>query len=164
VREHPANDFATDVRVDARSRYRPSSLTSQGDDVAKTSTTRKPSASAELEAHRARLDELLTSTIARRDLARSEYEAIHDDGGDVGASQDEGGGEADVTAAERDRLRAAISLESEAIVEIEAAIARAQTDDWATCSQCGGPIGDARLEAMPSTDRCVTCKAGSTSW
>jgi DnaK suppressor protein len=130
----------------------------------KTSTTRKPAATPELKAHRARLDELLRATTERRDIASSEYESIHDEGGDVGSDQDEGGGEADVTSAERDRLRAAISVESEAIVEIEAAIARAQTADWATCSQCGGEIGEARLEAIPSTDRCVTCKANSTSW
>ena len=51
-----------------------------------------------------------------------------------------------------------------ALIEIEAAIARAQTAVWATCTQCGEPIGEARLEAIPSTDRCVTCKANSTSW
>jgi DnaK suppressor protein len=132
--------------------------------LAKTSTPRKPAATPELKAHRARLDELLRATTERRDIAMAEYEAIHDEGGDVGAGEDEGGGEADVTAAERDRLRAAISLESEAIIEIEAAIGRAATAEWATCTQCGGPIGDARLEAIPSTDRCVTCKANSTSW
>ena len=132
--------------------------------MAKTTTTRKPAATPELKAHRARLDELLRATTERRDIAAAEYESIHDEGGDVGSDQDEGGGEADVTSAERDRLRAAISVESEALVEIEAAIARAQTADWATCSQCGGEIGEARLEAIPSTDRCVTCKANSTSW
>jgi len=130
----------------------------------KTSTTRKPAATPEQKAHRIRLDELLRATTERRDIAEAEYEAIHDESGDVGASQDEGGGEADVTAAERDRLRAAISVETEALMEIEAAIERAQTADWATCSQCGGEIGEARLEAIPSTDRCVTCKANSTSW
>lgn len=130
----------------------------------KTTTSRKTAASPELEAHRARLDELLDATTERRDSAAAEYEAIHDDGGDVGAGDDEGGGEADVTSAERDRLRAAISVETEALAEINQAIARAQTDDWATCTQCGGPIGEARLEAIPSTDRCVTCKANSTSW
>jgi len=132
--------------------------------LAKTSTPRKPAATPELKAHRARLDELLRATTERRDIAVSEYEAIHDEGGDVGASQDEGGGEADVTAAERDRLRAAISVETEALIEITEAIARAKTAEWATCTQCGEPIGDARLEAIPSTDRCVTCKANSTSW
>ncbi len=130
----------------------------------KTSTSRKPPASAELKAHRARLEELLQATTERRDTAEAEYEAIHDDGGDVGAGDDEGGGEADVTSAERDRLRAAISIETEALGEINEAIARAQTTAWATCTRCGGPIGEARLEALPSTDRCVTCKANSTSW
>jgi len=130
----------------------------------KTTTSRKPAASPELKAHRVRLDELLRATTERRDIAAAEYEAIHDDGGDVGAGDDEGGGEADVTSAERDRLRAAISVETEALTEIHAAVARAETADWATCTQCGGPIGEARLEAIPSTDRCVTCKANSNSW
>jgi DnaK suppressor protein len=130
----------------------------------KTTTSRKPAASPELKAHRARLEELRRATTERRDTASAEYEAIHDDGGDVGASQDEGGGEADVTSAERDRLRAAISVETEALIEIDAALTRSETADWATCAVCGGEIGEARLEAIPSTDRCVTCKANSTSW
>jgi RNA polymerase-binding transcription factor DksA len=130
----------------------------------KTTTSRKTATSAEQKAHRGRLEELLQAATERRDTASAEYEAIHDEGGDVGASQDEGGGEADVTSAERDRLRAAISVETEALLEIEAALARAETPDWATCAVCGGEIGEARLEAIPSTDRCVTCKANSTSW
>ena len=113
----------------------------------KTTTTRKAAATPELKAHRARLDELLRATTERRDIAAAEYEANHDDGGDVGASQDEGGGEADVTSAERDRLRAAISVETEALIEIDAALTRSETAAWATCTVCGGEIGEETFAA-----------------
>ncbi len=125
-----------------------------------------PSASAkkELVAHKARLADLRVAATARLERSTEEYGSLRDDGGDVGAGDDEGGGEADVTSAERDRLRAAISVDTQAVEAIDAAIARAETPGWATCVGCGGDIGAARLEAIPSTDRCVNCKATANAW
>jgi DnaK suppressor protein len=47
---------------------------------------------------------------------------------------------------------------------IDAAEERAQTKTWKTCTKCGKPIGDARLEALPATDLCVVCKADRANW
>lgn len=119
---------------------------------------------AERAAHLESLNEMRAATRKRIDLATAEYEVLRDEGGDVGAGEDEGGGESDVTTTERDRIRAAISTDTAALESIDAALLRAVTDDWNKCSTCGKEIGAARLEAIPSTDRCVTCKAAATSW
>lgn len=119
---------------------------------------------AEHAAHVARLTELRDIAAARLATTSDEYDAIRSDPGDVGAGDDEGGGEADVTSTERDRLRAAILVETQALEAIEAAMVRSSSPDWANCANCHGPIGSARLEALPSTDLCVSCKAASNNW
>ena len=43
----------------------------------------------------------------------------------------------------------------------KSALARSRARGWELCSGCGGEIGEARLEAIPTTSLCVTCKAGS---
>lgn len=119
---------------------------------------------AERAAHLERLNEMRAATSTRIELATAEYEVLRDEGGDVGAGEDEGGGESDVTTTERDRIRAAIGTDTVALESIDAALERALTDSWNKCVTCGNEIGAARLEAIPSTDRCVTCKAAATSW
>ena len=57
------------------------------------------------------------------------------------------------------------SAEEQLFLEvIDQAEARSHERGWKTCSRCGEPIGDARLEALPATDLCVTCKADRASW
>lgn len=41
--------------------------------------------------------------------------------------------------------------------EIDAALARVDDGSYGTCVVCGGPIGDARLDARPTADRCIAC-------
>ena len=41
------------------------------------------------------------------------------------------------------------------LVEVEAAVARIDAGTYGTCETCGGAIGDARLEAMPSARFCI---------
>lgn len=83
---------------------------------------------------------------------------------DVGAGEDEGGSEGDLTRFERDRIRARIAEEKLFLEVIDAAEARTQDRNWKNCTKCGEPIGDARLEALPATELCVTCKANRGSW
>ena len=130
------------------------------------SKPKTPAATSDTErsVHIGRLTEARAEAEARIEVATEEYSVLRDEGGDVGAGEDEGGGESDVTATERDRLRAAISTDTAALEAIDAALARAETDTWDRCVICGNEIGAARLEAIPSTDRCVTCKANSSSW
>jgi RNA polymerase-binding transcription factor DksA len=55
-----------------------------------------------------------------------------------------------------------VSLLEEARVQLEAletAAARVDAGTYGVCEQCGGPIGVARLEALPATRTCITCAA-----
>lgn len=116
--------------------------------------------------HRANLDKLHAETEAGIAALRTSYDELDPEeaASDVGAGEDEGGSEGDLTRFERDRIRARI-LEDEAFLEvIEAARERSQTRGWKNCVRCGNPIGDARLEALPATDLCVTCKADRAHW
>lgn len=114
--------------------------------------------------HRSRLEALRAETESRLAHLRAEHDSLIVGSEDVGAGDDEGGSESDVTFVERDRLRAQVSEEEELLVQIEAALERASTKGWELCRVCGQPIGDARLDALPTTDVCVTCKAAGTSW
>ncbi len=125
----------------------------------KPTTTARPT----LAQHRRRLELLRAETLERQASALAEYDALAEAGDDVGAGDDEGGSEGDGTFVERDRLRASADADRDRLDEIDAALARAATRTWRQCSSCGGDIGADRLEAMPKTSVCVTCKAG-TAW
>jgi RNA polymerase-binding transcription factor DksA len=114
--------------------------------------------------HTARLGRLREGSLARIEVARAELLALMGDLADVDADQDEGGGEGDGTQLERDRLRAAIATDELTLESIDAAILRADSDRWNRCATCGGKISLARIQAVPAADRCVTCKAASTTW
>lgn len=43
--------------------------------------------------------------------------------------------------------------------QIMAALARIDSGDYGTCSVCGGEIAPARLQALPTATRCITCAA-----
>jgi len=43
------------------------------------------------------------------------------------------------------------------IAEIRAALDRIATGRFGTCYECGEPIGEARLAALPYTTRCIDC-------
>jgi RNA polymerase-binding transcription factor DksA len=111
--------------------------------------------------HRHRLEALRAETQERLRALRIDDATLDEIGTDVGAGDDEGGSEADTSLVERDRVRALISEDEEQLVAIEQALARSRARGWDLCTECGGPIGEARLEAIPTTSVCVTCKAGS---
>jgi len=116
--------------------------------------------------HRANLDQLRADTEAAIAVMQTTYEELDPEeaASDVGAGEDEGGSEGDLTRFERDRLRARIAEEEQFLEVIDAARERAEGRDWKNCARCGNPIGDARLEALPATDLCVTCKADRGNW
>ena len=116
--------------------------------------------------HRANLKQLRTETENGLLTLQASYEELDPEeaASDVGAGEDEGGSEGDLTRFERDRIRARIGEEKLFLEVIDAAMARAEGKDWKTCTKCGQPIGEARLEALPATDLCVTCKANRNNW
>lgn len=116
--------------------------------------------------HRSNLQKLREETLATITSLRASYDELdpEDAPSDVGAGEDEGGSEGDLTRFERDRIRMRILEEEKAVETIDAAIERAAGRNWRNCTRCGNPIGDARLDALPATDLCVTCKADRGNW
>lgn len=47
----------------------------------------------------------------------------------------------------------------DAIAALESAIERIDAGTWDTCTACGEPIGERRLEVLPTTPLCVQCAA-----
>ena len=116
--------------------------------------------------HRTNLQRLREETEAGILTLQASYNELDPEeaASDVGAGEDEGGSEGDLTRFERDRLRTRIVEEGLFLEVIDAAVERAKTKTWKTCTKCGNPIGDARLEALPATDLCVVCKADRANW
>jgi DnaK suppressor protein len=50
-----------------------------------------------------------------------------------------------------------------AVVEIDRALAKIDTGNYGVCEQCGQPIPQARLQALPYASLCVACKSGGLS-
>jgi DnaK suppressor protein len=47
----------------------------------------------------------------------------------------------------------------ERIERLSAALKRVEDGTYGTCAECGKPIGQARLKAIPEAGTCVTCQA-----
>ena len=45
------------------------------------------------------------------------------------------------------------------LVEVRKSLARMDEGVYGTCERCAQPISDSRLEAMPTANLCITCKA-----
>jgi len=41
------------------------------------------------------------------------------------------------------------------------ALAKVADGSYGRCDDCGGPIGEARLDALPTAVRCVSCQSNS---
>ena len=46
-----------------------------------------------------------------------------------------------------------------ALSDVRKALARIEAGTYGTCERCGAGISDSRLEAMPTANLCITCKA-----
>lgn len=116
--------------------------------------------------HRANLQKLREETEAGIVTLEASYNELDPEeaASDVGAGEDEGGSEGDLTRFERDRIRARIGEEKLFLEVIDAAVERTHDRNWKNCTKCGNPIGDDRLDALPATELCVTCKANRGNW
>lgn len=61
---------------------------------------------------------------------------------------------------ERELAERGITRATEALADIEDALARIEAGTYGTCEQCGNPIAVARLEAIPHARTCVSCGPG----
>ncbi len=105
-----------------------------------------------LEAERDRILSSLAS--ADRDLAE-----MRERGGVAEVEFSEEGGEGASTTSERAHIEALKSQLAGRLAAVEAAVARMDAGIYGRCESCGGPIGEARLEAMPDATLCVSCKS-----
>jgi RNA polymerase-binding transcription factor DksA len=73
------------------------------------------------------------------------------------ATDDEHDPEGATIAFERARVDALLSQARDHLIAISRAEMRLAAGTYGTCERCGGPIGDARLEARPTAATCITC-------
>jgi RNA polymerase-binding transcription factor DksA len=59
--------------------------------------------------------------------------------------------------AERGENEALIATLKDSLTAVEGALDRMDQGTYGVCERCGGPITDARLEAMPTATRCINC-------
>ena len=58
-------------------------------------------------------------------------------------------------AAELGENQALLAANQEQLDDVQHALDKIEAGTYGTCDTCGGPIGDARLEAMPATRYCI---------
>ena len=49
------------------------------------------------------------------------------------------------------------------LAQVDRALARIEAGEYGICTNCGKPIGDERLAAMPAADKCIACKSAEGS-
>jgi RNA polymerase-binding protein DksA len=62
-------------------------------------------------------------------------------------------------AMEREKAFHFASAEGRLLLEVHEALRRIHSGEYGVCESCGGPIGRARLEAVPYARLCISCKA-----
>ncbi|MDQ6615447.1 MAG: TraR/DksA C4-type zinc finger protein [Actinomycetota bacterium] len=93
--------------------------------------------------------------------AEADSLALEHEPGDV--QFDEEGGEGGTSNVDRE-LDLVLSAQARgAVVEIDRALAKIDAGHYGVCEQCGQPIPQARLKALPYAALCVGCKSGGLS-
>ncbi len=93
--------------------------------------------------------------------AQADSLALEHEPGDV--QFDEEGGEGGTSNVDRE-LDLVLSAQARAAAgEIDRALAKIDAGTYGYCEQCGEPIPDARLQALPQASLCVACKSGGLS-
>src|SRR3954471_4072808 len=90
---------------------------------------------------------------AERDRVTNELETIGIDSG----TNDSGFADSGQVTAERGEVDALVGSLRDTLSDIDDALAKIDAGTYGTCEQCGQPIGEARLEAMPAARLCITC-------
>jgi len=90
---------------------------------------------------------------AERERVSNELETIGIDSG----TNDSGFADSGQVTAERGEVDALVGSLRETLNDIDDALAKIDAGTYGSCEQCGQPIGDARLEAMPAARLCIKC-------
>jgi RNA polymerase-binding transcription factor DksA len=73
------------------------------------------------------------------------------------SSFDEGFADSGQVTAERGEVQALVGSLRETLLDIDAALEKFDNGTYGVCESCGGPIGEARLAAMPAARLCISC-------
>jgi RNA polymerase-binding transcription factor DksA len=99
---------------------------------------------------------------ARRQVLRDEIRAVLATSGNeqyqdlAGAVRD--AGDESVADQLHDIALQEVHRDVQELREVEAALGRLAQGTLGTCTGCGGPVGDKRLEVQPAATRCITCQ------
>ncbi len=111
-------------------------------------------ASADLHEARARAKDVV-------DDLRRELEGII--AGQSDPPDDEHDVEGSSIAFERERVKALLALAESRLAAIDEEVGSPTPGTRRSCEECGGPIGEERVAAVPGTRRCVRCATPSTT-
>jgi DnaK suppressor protein len=93
--------------------------------------------------------------------AQADSLALEHEPGDV--QFDEEGGEGGTANVDRE-MDLHLSAQARAtVLEIDRALAKIDDGTYGSCEQCGDPIPEPRLQALPHAALCVSCKSGGLS-
>lgn len=91
-----------------------------------------------------------------RDRLRAQLATIgHGDEGEL--DYDQNFADSSQVTAEKGEAEALANKLNETLLEVEHALAKLDDGTYGTCENCGKPIAEPRLEAMPETRFCIDC-------
>lgn len=108
---------------------------------------------------RARLSEDRETLVGVAEMLASEVNGLLRQR-DAGGPTEEGFGRGESPSVDLERARSEHARVMSRLAELHAALARLDAHSYGRCEVCGGPIGEARLEAVPTALRCIECQAG----
>jgi DnaK suppressor protein len=100
-----------------------------------------------LESERGEIRRQLDDLGARRDAEGIENPDLNEGFADAGQA-----------AAERASLLTLVRSLRDTLHDVERALTRMDAGTYGTCERCGQPIDDERLDALPATPLCLSCK------
>jgi RNA polymerase-binding transcription factor len=98
----------------------------------------------------------------RRDQLTAERQRIWSELVELGVARDtydEGFADSGQVTAERGEVDALAGTLRDTLNEIDTALSKFDNGTYGVCEVCGGPISEARLEAMPAARTCIECKS-----
>lgn len=101
-----------------------------------------------------------TTLGTRRAQLTAERERVTDQLRELGVERtsfDEGFADSGQVTAERGEVEALAGTLRDTLQEIDTALTKLEQGTYGQCETCGGPIADARLEAMPAARQCISC-------
>ena len=107
---------------------------------------------------RAILESARRSAVERVRTVRAELDGLAGDAEDANGD-DEHDPEGSTLAYERARVAALLAEAESNLDDLDRALVKVASGNYAVCEHCGAEIGTERLEALPATRTCIACAA-----